>query len=117
VTTTVNRDLLFGRVAIGAGIEVLRIPYRPPKAHAIGERSLGSLQRQCLDHFIVFSERHACRIVKPYLHYVNYARPHQGIGHQIPCRPLGLNQSDADGQVVSRPVLGGLHHDDQRRAA
>lgn len=107
----------FRRVAIGAGIEVLRTPYRAPKANAICERFLGSLQRECLDHFIVFSEQQSLRIVKQYVHYFNYARPHQGIGQQIPCRPIDLNKSDADGQVVSRPVLGGLHHDYQRRAA
>ena len=107
----------FRRVAIGAGIEVLRTPYRAPKANAICERFLGSLRRECLDHFIVFSERHTHRIVKQYVHYFNYARPHQGIGQQIPCRPVCLNKSDTDGQVVSRPVLGGLHHDYQRRAA
>jgi putative transposase len=107
----------FRRVAIGAGTEVLRTPYRAPKANAICERFLGSLQRECLDHFIVFSDQHIYRIVKQYVHYFNYARPHQGISQQIPCRPRCLNKSDTDGQVVSRPVLGGLHHDYQRRAA
>jgi putative transposase len=106
----------FRRVAISAGIDVLRIPYRVPKANAIRERFLGGLQHECLVHFIVFSQRHTYRIVKQYVHYFNYARPHQGIGQQIPCRPVCLNKP-ADGQVVSRPGLGGLHHDDQRRAA
>ncbi len=107
----------FASVAIGAGIEELRTPYRSPKANAICERFLGSLRRECLDHFIVLSERHTYRIVKQYVHYYNYARPHQGIGQQILCRPMGVDKSTADGQVVSIPVLGGLHHDYQRRAA
>jgi len=39
----------FARVA--AEIEVLKTPYRAPKANAICERFLGSLRRECLDHF------------------------------------------------------------------
>jgi len=48
----------FSRVAVGPGIDVLRTPYRSPKANAICERFLGSLRRECLDHFIILSERH-----------------------------------------------------------
>ncbi len=107
----------FSRVAFGTGIDVLRTPYRAPKANAIGERFLGSLQLECLDHFIILSERHLYRIVKEYARYFNYARPHQGIDQQIPCQPTRLDMSATNGQVVSFPVLGGLHRDYQRRAA
>jgi transposase InsO family protein len=41
----------FDRVA--AGIEVLKTPYRAPKANAICERFLGSLRRECLNHFVI----------------------------------------------------------------
>ena len=107
----------FSCVAIGTGIDVLHTPYRAPKANAICERFLGSLRRECLDHFIILSERHLYRIVKEYARYFNYARPHQGIDQQIPCQPACLDMSATDGQVVSFPVLGGLHRDYQRRAA
>jgi len=80
-------------------------------------RFLGSLRRECLDHFIVLSERYTYRIVKQYVHYYNYARHHQGIAQQIPCRPICFDKPVIDSQVVSIPVLGGLHHDYQRRAA
>jgi len=63
------------------------------------------------------SERHLHRIVKEYTRYFNYARPHQGIDQQIPCPPAYPAMAAADGQVVSFPVLGGLHRDYQRRAA
>jgi len=107
----------FSRVAFGTGIDVLRTPYRAPKANAICERFLGSLQRACLDHFIILSKRHLHRIVKEYTNYFNYARPHQGIDQQIPCQFACPDMPPADGQVVSFPVLSGLHHDYQRRAA
>ena len=107
----------FSRVAVGTGIDVLRTPYRSPKANAICVRFLGSLRRECLDHFIILSERHLYYIVKEYTRYFNYARPHQGIDQQIPCQPACLDMSATGGQVVSLPVLGGLHRDYQRRAA
>ena len=107
----------FSRVAFGAGIDVLRTPYRAPKANAICERFLGSLQRESLDHFIILSERHLYRIVKEYTRYFNYARPHQGIDQQIPCQPAYPAIAAANGHVVSFPVLGGLHRDYQRLAA
>jgi transposase InsO family protein len=62
---------LFARVASGTGIEVLRTPYRAPKANAICKRFLGSVRRECLDHFLVLSERHLYRAMKDYQEYFN----------------------------------------------
>jgi transposase InsO family protein len=44
------------RIAAGIGIEVLRTPYRTLKANAVCERFLGSVRRECLDHFLILSE-------------------------------------------------------------
>ncbi len=43
----------FTRVAAGTSIEVLKTPYRAPKANAVCERFLGSVRRECLDHILV----------------------------------------------------------------
>jgi transposase InsO family protein len=107
----------FDRVAEETGIEVLTAPYQAPKANAICERFLGSVRRECLDLFQILSERHRHRVVKEYGEYVNLARPHQGLGQRISCGPLqeaGLSESR---QAVSHPASGGLHHNDQWRAA
>jgi len=48
-------------------------------------------------------------------HRVSITR--QGIDQQIPCPPAYPAMPTADGQVVSFPVLSGLHRDYQRRAA
>jgi transposase InsO family protein len=102
----------FARAA--QGIEVLRTPYRAPKANAICERFLGSLRRECLDFLLILSERHLHHTVKEYVRYFNLARPHQGIAQSIPCPPESLPHS---GKIVSYPILGGLHHDYRRQAA
>src|SRR6266446_7798519 len=74
----------FARVATTSGIKVLRTPYRTPRANAICERFLGSVRRECLDHFLVLHEKQFYRLLKAYVVYFNQARPHQGIGQQIP---------------------------------
>lgn len=101
----------FARVAKGTGIEVLKTPYRAPKANAICERFMGSLRRECLDFILILSERHLHRVVKEYRQYFNHARPHQGIAQRIPCRPERLETPPVNGKLSSRPVLSGLHHD------
>jgi putative transposase len=105
----------FERVA--AEIEVLKTPYRAPKANAICERFLGSLRRECLDHFLILSERHLYRLVKEYKEYFNHARPHQGIEQHIPCQPDRPQAPPLGGKLISRPVLSGLHHDYYWQAA
>jgi putative transposase len=101
----------FARVAAGTGIKVLRTPFGAPKANAICERFLGSVRRECLDHFLLLSERHLHRVMKEYGVYFNRARPHQGIGQRIPCQQGRGTESQMFGALISRPVLGGIYHD------
>jgi transposase InsO family protein len=107
----------FARVAITSDIKVLRTPYRTPRANAVCERFLGSVRRECLDHFLIFHEKQLYRLLNTYVLYFNQARPHQGLGQRIPEPPVpappSLNPSN---QVSAEPVLGGLHHDYHRAA-
>ncbi len=108
----------FARVAITSGIKVLRTPYRTPRANAVCERFLGSVRRECLDHFLIFQEKQLSRLLTAYALYFNQARPHQGRGQRIPDPPVcsvppPLHQPDP---IIAVPVLGGLHHDYQRTA-
>jgi putative transposase len=107
----------FARVADGTGIEVLTTSYQAPKANAICERFLGSVRRECLDFFLILNERHLRKIMKQYQAYFNRARPHQGINQLIPCLAEQPEEQSAKGEIITLPVLGGLHHDYQRRTA
>jgi hypothetical protein len=89
---------------------VLRTPYRPSRANAYCERFIGSLRRECLDHFIILSQRHLRRIVKEYEIYFNNARSHQGIEQRIPCQQGRPESPPVGGKLSARPVLNGLHH-------
>lgn len=106
----------FASVVEHSGIECLRIPYRAPRANGICERFLRSVRNECLDHMLIFNEPHPYRVVKEYVAFYNSARPHQGIGQQIPERLLNERGEQSAGKIIAFPVLNGLHHDYQRVA-
>lgn len=108
--------LRFARVAAASGIRVLRAPVHAPRANATGERFLGSVRRECLDHVLILGERHLRRVLRAYVAYFNTARPHQGIGQAVPAVPEPAPATGPPGPIVSIPVLGGLHHE-YRQAA
>jgi hypothetical protein len=56
---------------------------------------VGTLKRECLNHMIVFNERHARRIVGNYLEYYHKSRTH-----------LGLDKNTPDGREVEPPERG-----------
>src|SRR5215467_1255880 len=107
----------FARVAKTSGIEILKTPYKAPRANAICERFLGSVRRECLDHLLILQENQLHRVLNAYVRYFNRARPHQGIKQQIPEPPTQpLPPAPTGGKILSFPVLGGLHHDYRRSA-
>jgi putative transposase len=107
----------FARMAATSGIKVLRMPYRTPRANAVCERFLGSVRQECLDHFLILQEKQLHRLLKTYVIYYNQARTHQRIRQRIPDPPVhSAPPPNQPKQVVSIPVLGGLHHHYQRVA-
>ena len=119
-----DNDAIFGnefsKKVAGLGIKEVRTPVRSPKANAIAERWVGTLRRECLDHVFIFNERHLQKMVNEYVSYYNHHRPHRSLDHQPPCaketRNPGLATGPPTGEIVSLPVLGGLHHIHQRAA-
>jgi transposase InsO family protein len=107
----------FEAVAVGTGIEVLRMLIQTPRANAICERLLGSVHRECLDHILLLSEGHLRRVLKEYVRYFNGARPHQGINQRVPEHEERSGSSgESAATVIAFPVLGGLHHEYRRVA-
>jgi len=97
--------------AASTGIEILRTPYRAPRANAYCERFLGSGRRECLDHLLILGEAHLRRALRAYVAYFNGARPHQGIEQQVPEGVASAHgRPGSSGPIVATPVLGGLHH-------
>jgi len=100
----------FSAVATGSGIKELRTPYRVPQANGICERFMGSLRRECLDRILIYQGKHLQRVVQEYTAYYNLERPHQGISQRIPDHYALPQSKPASGRIVSKAILGGLHH-------
>jgi putative transposase len=113
-----DRDAIYGDVFArrvkGMGIHEILIAPRAPWQNPFAERVIGSIRRECLDHVIVFSERHLRRLLRRYLAYYNATRPHQALHSDSPhAREV---QPPASGRIVATPQVGGLHHRYQRVA-
>jgi transposase InsO family protein len=111
-----DRDAVYGQAfaaqAAALGIDTLLTPFRAPRANAIAERVIRTLRTECLDHVLVFDERHLQRVLQEYVAYYNADRPHRSLG-LVPPLPGASRLRAANGppgRVVGRPVLGGLHH-------
>ena len=91
-------------------------PIATPQASGIAERLVGTFRRECLDHIIVVNERHLRYVLREFVRHYNTARPHQALELQVP--ESGSGPPDVmSAPIVSRPVLGGLTHEYERRAA
>ena len=96
------------------GTREVRTGYRSPWQNPYVERMIGTLRRELLDHVIVLNQRHLERLLREYLEqYYHTARPHQGLGGETPAQ----ESMTGEGELLSLPVVGGIHHRYLRRAA
>ena len=113
-----DRDAVYGecftRCLANMGIREVIIAPRAPWQNPFVERVIGSIRRECLDHFMILNEAHLRRLLRTYLAYYNTVRPHQALANNCP-RPRNV-QPPARGRVVAIPQVGGLHHHYQRAA-
>ena len=97
------------------GIEEVVTAPRSPWQNAYVERIIGSIRRECLDHVVIFDERHLRRVLSSYFRYHHEARTHLSLDKDCPqSRPTYLPTA---GTIISFPEVGGLHHRYERRAA
>ena len=114
-----DRDASYGqhfrkRVAAIGITEVITAP-RSPWQNACVERVIGSIRRECLDHIVIFNERHLRRVLSSYVDYYQRTRTHLSLDKDCPdLRPI---QPPRIGRVVAIPKVAGLHHRYERLAA
>jgi len=105
----------FDAVLAGAGIEVVKIPPRSPRANAYAERFVLTARTEVTDRMLIFGERHLRTILAEYEAHYNGRRPHRS--RQL--RPPRPDHSVADlskERIRRRPVLGGLINEYERAA-
>jgi len=88
------------------GIRDRPISPRSPWQNPYVERLIGTLRRDCLDHILIFDERHLRRVLTSYSLYYNETRTHLGLAKDAPLR----RAVQRSGTIIITPILCGLHH-------
>jgi transposase InsO family protein len=106
-----DRDASYGHAVIrrlaAMGIRDRPTAPRSPWQNGHVERLIGSIRRECLDHVVIFGEAHLQQVLKAYASYYNSVRTHLSLSKDAPLvRPVRRI-----GDIVTRPILGGLHHE------
>jgi transposase InsO family protein len=105
-----DRDGAYGSAFIrrltAMGIRDRPISTRSPWQNGVAERLIRSIRRNCLDHVVIFGERHLRHLLNSYQQYCNEARTHLSLRKDAPMP----RQVQRAGRVLALPILGGLHH-------
>lgn len=98
------------------GVEEVITAYKSPWQNPIAERAVGNFRHDCVNQCIILNEAHLYRIFNEYIDdYYNTRRTHLGIDKECPV-PREVDPLE-NGEVVSLPILGGLHHRYYRKAS
>ena len=105
-----DRDRVYG-AAVTRRLRAMGIRDKPiapgsPWQNGFAERLIGSIRRECVDHLVVLGEAHLRRILTKYAAYYNELRTHRSLNKDAPIH----RAIQYVGDIVSAPVLGGLHH-------
>jgi putative transposase len=112
-----DRDSKFSRafdeVFRSEGAEIIRTPFRAPRANAFAERWVGTVRRDCLDWILIASRRQLEHVLRVYVDHYNGHRPHRALGLTPPTperRPRLVSRASPD-HIHRRDRLGGLIHE------
>jgi transposase InsO family protein len=97
----------FDAVLADAGIEVLQIPPRCPRANCFAERFVLTIRTEVTDRMLIFGEQHLRQVLAVYAARYNTARPHRALQLRPP-RPTSPVPDPVHGRIRRRPILGGL---------
>jgi putative transposase len=97
----------FDAVFIAAGVRIIKIPVRAPRANAIAERWIASARRECLDRVLIAGERHLRLVLDEYADHYGTHRPHRALQQSPPAGRPYPPALDADIGVLRRDRLGG----------
>ena len=86
----------FDAVLADAGIEVVKIPPRCPRANCFAERFVLTVRTEVTDRMLIFGERHLRRVLAEYSAHYNTRRPHRALQLRPP-RPDRLSPSRTTG--------------------
>jgi hypothetical protein len=117
-----DRDTLFtkawAKLLGSGGVTCVPIPAQSPNCNPHAERFVKTARTECLDHFVIFGERHLRHLLQEFVAHYHTERYHQGIGGRI-IRPTASATNDTAvlRTVQCRSRLGGQLRFYHRHAA
>jgi transposase InsO family protein len=106
---------VFDAVLADAGITVLKIPPRSPRANAYAERVVLTVRTELTDRMLIFGEGHLRQVLNAYARHYNGQRPHRS--RQLrPPRPDDPIPAQPARRITRRTILGGLLNEYQPAA-
>jgi len=109
----------FDTALAGAGIEVVKIPARSPRANSYAERWVRTVRAEVTDQMLIAGPRHLTAVLDEYAAHYNKHRPHRARNLRPPdCHGIAMAPiADlATTRIRRREVLGGLIHEYERVA-
>jgi transposase InsO family protein len=97
----------FDAVMAGAGIDIVKIPPRCPRANSFAERLVLTVRTELTDRILIFGERHLQTVLAEYSTHYNGRRPHRAL-RLLPPRPDHPTSNLAHRRIKRRSVVGGL---------
>ncbi len=114
-----DRDIkftaVFDEVFASNGVRIIQTPVRSPRANSFAERYVGTLRRECLDHLLIYGERHLRQVLAGYARHYNEHRPHQSREQRPPLHEPG-QVLDVTARIKRRQVVNGLISEYSRAA-
>ena len=110
---------VFDAVLAGAGIEVVKIPPRSPRANAYAERWVRTVRAEVTNRMLIAGPRHLRTVLDEYVAHFNQHRPHRARNLRPPDHDASTTAPVADlaaARIRRRKVLGGLIHEYGRAA-
>jgi putative transposase len=98
----------FDQALADGGARVKMLSYRSPNLNAFVERFIQTIQVECMDHFLIFGEKHFDYLVREYAEHYHTERPHQGLGNSVITGEPHPAPLDSNDTIVCRARLGGL---------
>jgi len=89
-----------------SGFYIQRNPFMSPNMNSYAESWVGTIKRECLNHFIVFGERHLRYLIGEYVKHYNENRPHSAMNN-MPLEETELNKENT-GEIKCQSKLGGI---------
>jgi putative transposase len=97
----------FDAVLEDAGVEVVKIPPRCPRANCFAERLVLTIRTQLTDRLLIFDQRLLRKVLAAYAAHYNRHRPHRSLQLRPPGPQSPVPKPVYD-RIRRRPILSGL---------